>query len=260
MQIAFYETDITQAQWDFLQPMLPAAAQTGRPRTCLRKLINAMLYMAKTGCQWRLLPKEFPPRSTVHGIFRSWRQNGTLASIHNQLRAFARGLQGHRSRPTAAILDSQTVRSAGLAAEAGYDAAKRIKGRKRFLLVDTLGHVLAAWVLPADCPEREGAKTLLEEALGTFGWLRKLWVDGGYSGPDFEEQVRALRSKLEVQVVNRIEGAKGFHALPRRWVVERTFAWIMQHRRLTRDFERLAESVVGWIHIAMIRIMLRRLA
>jgi transposase len=260
MQNACYVTDITDAQWDLIRPLLPPPASTGRTPTCRRWILNAILYLLKTGCQWRLLPKEFPPRSTVHGVFRAWIRSGILAAIQDRLRALDREQQGHRSRPTGAILDSQTVRSAGLCAEAGYDAGKKTKGRKRFLLVDTMGHLLAALVVPADVPERAGAEQLLDQALGTFGWLRKLWVDGGYSGPEFEAHVRGLRPKLEVEVVRRIEGTKGFRVLPRRWVVERTFGWIMQCRRLTRDYERLAESVVGWIQLVMIRIMLRRLA
>jgi putative transposase len=240
--------------------MLPSAARTGRPRTALRTVINAILYVLKTGCQWRALPKEFPPKSTVYGFFQKWRDTGVLSALHDRIRAFSREACGRRSRPTGAILDSQTVRSDGCAAEAGYDAGKKTKGRKRFILVDVEGHLLGIVVLPADVQERAGGKVLLDLALGSLEWLRKLWVDSGYGGEDFAEHARELRPNLEVEVVKRIEGSSGFHVLPRRWVVERTFAWLMKHRRLVRDYEHLPKSVEAWIHTAMIRIMLRRLA
>lgn len=260
MKNASYDTNLTDEQWRSLEPLLPKAKTTGRPRTCLRRVINAILYVVKTGCQWASLPKEFPPKSTVHGIFRSWTREGLLESLHARIRAFARGAVGRRSRPTAAILDSQTVRSAGLAEAAGYDGAKKTKGRKRFLLVDTLGHVLGVAVLPADVPERTGAKELLNEVLASPTWLQRLYVDGGFSGPDFAAHVTELKPSLEVKVVKRSDANAGFKVLPKRWVVERTFGWLMQCRRLARDYERLPETVAAWIHVAMIRIMLRRMA
>ena len=142
----------------------------------------------------------------------------------------------------------------------GYDAGKRIKGRKRYLLVDTLGLVLGAVVTAANVAEREGAQSLLGQALNWLTWLRHLWVDGGYSGPDFAQWVRGLRPKLAVAVVKRCDCARGFKVLPRRWVVERTFGWLMRHRRLVRDYEQTETSAQAWIYIAMIRIQLRRLA
>ena len=260
MKKLIFATDLTDAQGVFLEDMLPKPARTGRPPTNLRTVINAILYIAKSGCHWHLLPKTFPPYKTIFHIFASWAGNGVLAGIHDRLRAFAREREGRRSRPTAAILDSQTVRSAGLATETGYDAGKKTKGRKRFIMVDTLGHILAILVTPADRPEREGAKALLDQALSHHSWLRKLWVDGGYSGEDFAQYVKELRPKLDVEVVKRSDTAQGFEVVPRRWVVERTFGWLMQCRRLARDYERTVQSAVGWIHTAMIRIMLRRLA
>lgn len=260
MQNASFGTDLTDAQWLKLQPLLPNPKRTGRPRTALRRIVNALLYIAKAGCQWRLLPASFPPWRTVYGYFRAWSQSGTLIGIHNRLRAFVREQMGRRSRPTAAILDSQTVRSAGFADESGYDGAKKTKGRKRFLLTDTEGHVLAVAVVPASVPEREGAKGLLDEVLAQPTWLQLLYVDAGFSGPDFAGYVAALKPGLEVEVIKRSDQAQGFEIVPRRWVVERTFGWLMQHRRLVRDYERRAESVVGWIHLVMMRIMLRRLA
>ena len=143
MQNADFATDLSDSQWGFLEPMLPKPAPTGRPRTPLRRIVNALLYLAKSGCQWSLLPKSFPPYKTVYHIFAAWTREGLMAAIHDRLRAYARKQEGRRSRPTAAIIDSQTVRSAGLASEVGYDAGKKTKGRKRFIMVDTLGHILS---------------------------------------------------------------------------------------------------------------------
>jgi transposase len=207
-----------------------------------------------------MLPKGFPPWQTVYSIFRKWSLNHTWEAINARLRAFVREKEGKRSRPTAAILDSQSVKSDGHGGQVGYDAAKKITGRKRHLVVDTLGLVLGVLVTAANIPERAGAQTVLEGVLSWFTWLRRLWVDGGYSGPEFAQWVRGLRPKLEVEVVKRCAKSDGFTVLPRRWIVERTFGWLMRHRRLVRDYERTEKSAEAWIYIAMIRIQLRRLA
>ena len=260
MKIAKYDTDLTDAQWNFLEPLLPKARSRGRPPTDRRRVINAILYMIKSGIQWRLLPANFPPWQTVYHIFRRWTLEHTWEALNARLRAYVRQACGKRCRPTAAILDSQSVKSDSHGGTVGYDAAKRIKGRKRHLLVDTLGLVLGVVVTAASVPEREGAQTLLGRALNWLAWLRLLWVDGGYSGPVFAQWVRGLRPKLEVEVVKRCDDASGFKVLPRRWVVERTFGWLMRHRRLVRDYEQSETSAQAWIYIAMTRIQLRRLA
>ncbi len=239
--------------------MLPKPARTGRPRTPLRRIVDALVYLAKASCPWSLLPGSFPPCKMVFHLFRTWTLKGTMAGIHDRLRAYAGEQAGRRSRPTAAIIDSQTVRSAGLAAEVGYDAAKKTQGRKRFLMVNTVGHFLSLLIAPADRPERDGAEEMIEESLCHHAWLRKLWVDGGFSGEDFAKQVKGLRKVMDVEVVKRADTAKGFKVLPRHWVVERTFGWLTQCRRLVRDYERTIQSATGWIHLAIIRIMLRRL-
>ncbi len=167
---------------------------------------------------------------------------------------------GKRCRPTAAVLDSQTVRSAPHGGLVGYDAGKKTKGRKRFLLVDTLGLILGVAVLPAHTPERAGAQALLAPLFPYFPWLCKLWVDGGYSGAGFADWVREHRPGLAVEVIKRTDDLTGFVVLPQRWIVERTFAWLVQQRRLVRDYERSEASATAWIHMAMIRLMLRRLA
>jgi putative transposase len=260
MNIASYETDLTDAQWDLIQPHLPAAKPTGRPRTPLREVVNAILYFTKAGCHWRLLPKTFPPWKTVYHHFRRWSLDHTLSALHDVLRGLVRKDEGRDVQPTAAILDSQSVKSGAHGGPVGYDAAKKIKGRKRFLLVDTLGLVLGAAVLPADTTERDGAMALLEPLLGTFKRLKKLWVDGGFSGETFANWVKERRPALQVEVVKRTDDLGGFKVLPRRWVVERTFGWLMQNRRLTRDHEETETSATAFIHMALIRLMLRRLA
>ncbi len=260
MKIASYDTDLTDAQWALLQPHLPAAQRRGRPRTPLRSVVDAVLYVAKSGCPWRLLPQSFPPWKTVYHHFRQWCREGLWTALNDRLRARARAALGKRSRPTAAGLDSQTVRSDPHGGAVGYDAAKKTKGRKRFLLVDTLGLILGAAVHPAHMPERAGAQTLLAPVLPHFTWLRRLWVDGGYTGAEFAGWVRERRPKLTVEVVRRRDDLSGFHVLPKRWVVERTFAWLMQHRRLVRDYERSEDSATGWVFVALVRVMLRRLA
>jgi putative transposase len=260
MKIARYATELTDAQWAFLQPMLPPGSKLGRPPTDRRLILNAILYILKGGIQWRLLPAHFPPWKTVYHIFRKWSRDHIWEAINARLRAHARKDEGKRSRPTAAILDSQSVKSDPHGGAVGYDAAKRIKGRKRHILVDTLGLILSVLVTPASTPEREGGMALLSDALGWFTWLRLLWVDGGYSGDEFALSVKELRPKLEVQVVKRSDDASGFEVLPHRWIVERTLAWLMRQRRLVRDYETTQASAQAWIYIAMIRIQLRRLA
>ncbi len=260
MKIAAYPSDLTDAQCDYLEPMLPKASRRGRPPTDRRCIIDAVLYVVKGGIQWRLLPSDFPSWKTVYHIFRQWTLNHTWASLNDALRTCVRATEDKRSRPTAAILDSQSVKSDPHGGNVGYDAAKQIKGRKRHILVDTLGLLLGVFVTPANVTERAGAQGLLRLTLGWFTWLRLLWVDGGYNGDAFAQWAQSLRAKLTVQVVKRSDRTHGFKVLPRRWVVERTFAWLMRHRRLVRDYERTEASAEAWVYIAMIRIQLRRLA
>ena len=260
MKNAIYDSSLTDAQWAYLQPMLAQPAKLGRPPTDRRRILDAILYVAKCGCPWRYLPTDFPPWQTVYHVFRQWTLNHEWAALNDALRTLVRKTHGKRSRPTAAILDSQSVKSDGHGGTVGYDAGKRIKGRKRHLLVDTLGLVLGVAVTPASATERDGAQILLARVLGWFTWLRILWVDGGYTGETFAQWVRARRPKLAVTVVKRSDDTAGFKVLPHRWVVERTFGWLMRQRRLVRDYETTETSAAAWIYIAMIRIQLRRLA
>jgi putative transposase len=260
-----YPTDLSDEQWELLRMVLPAPKapkSRGRPATEMRQVCNALLYHVRAGGAWRLLPKDFGPWETVYGYFRNWRRRGRWQLIHDFLRGEVRVQAGKRVQPTAAILDSQTVRSADQAGERGYDAAKKTKGIKRHILVDTLGLLLAVCVTPADVPEREGARGFLGNALACFRWLRCLFADQGYGGPDFAAWVAKHRKTgtLRLEVVARPEAQRGFSVLFKRWIVERTFGWFMKHRRLVRNYEVKAENAEAWMLIAMIGVMLRRLA
>jgi transposase len=250
---AIYETSLTDAQWADLKPMLSKPAQRGRPPTDRRRILDAILYVVKCGCPWRYLPADFPPWKTVYHVFRQWTLNHQWAALNDALRTLVRRTHDKRRRPTAAILDSQSVKSAGHGGQVGYDPGKRIKGRKRHLLVDTLGLVLGVAVTPASTTERDGAQVLLGRVLGWLTWLRILWVDGGYTGETFAQWVKGLRPKLAVTVVKRSDATVGFKVLPHRWVVERTFGWLMRQRRRVRDYETTETSAEAWIYVAMIR-------
>jgi putative transposase len=257
---AIYDTSLTDAQWDYLLPMLPKPSKRGRPPTDRRRILDAIFYVVKCGVPWRYLPADFPPWKTVCHVSRKWALNHQWAALNDALRILVRKTHDKGSQPTAAILDSQSVKSDGHGGSVGYDAAKRIKGRKRHLQVDTLGLVLGVAVTPASTPERDGAQTVLRQVLGWFTWLRLLWVDGVYTGDAFAQWVKELRPKLVVEAVKRSDDTSGFKVLPHRWVIERTFGWLMRHRRLVGDYENTESSAEAWIFIAMIRIQLRRLA
>ena len=259
MKIADDDTGLALAQWHRLRRFLPAAKKRGRPRTNRHAVLNACLSLLKTGAPWRLLPKNFPPWKTVCPHFRQWGRTGLWARLHDRRRDKVRLAVGKPTQPTACTLDSQTVRASAHGGPVGYDAARKTKGRQRFLLVDTLGLLLGVNVEPADCPERKGARTLLQPVLADYPALPKLWVDGGFTGADFAGWVKARHATLEVEVVKRNSDLKGFTLLPKRWVVERSFGWLMHCRRLVRDHEQTAASATAWIHLAFIRLMLRRL-
>jgi len=255
-----YATDLTDAQWELIKPMLPPARRRGRPRTDLRRVLNALLYVVKAGCPWSLLPRDFPPGKTVYHIFRRWVRDRVWPALNARLRALVRARAGKRSRPTAAILDSQSVKSDPHGGVVGFDGAKRIKGRKRHLLVDTLGLVLGVKVTAANTSERAGARLLLAGVLGWLSWLRLIWADAGYAGPALAQWVRDCRPLLELQIVPRRGGAHRFQATAHRWIVERTFGWLMQNRRLVRDYETSTDSAEAFVYLALIRLQLRRLA
>ena len=219
-------------------------------------MVNAIFYVL--GCAWRLLPHDFPPWQTVYGYFRSWRKAGAWEQINDALRESVRLEAGQQ--PSAAILDSQSVKTTETKGERSYDSNKKVKGRKRHILVDVMGLLLCVLVHKADTQERAGAKQLLQRVKEKgFARLQLIWADGGYDGQPMRDWVFELARWL-LEVVKRSDDTQGFSVLPRRWVVERTFAWLGSYRRLSKDYEQLPESSEAMIYAAMIRLMLRRLA
>ena len=254
-----YPSDLTDTQWNCIKELLPAAKPGGRRRTlCMRAVINAILYVTVTGCQWRMLPKEYPTWQSCYAYFRRFCRDGTWMRLHDQLRAQVRRQAGRHKHPTAGALDSQSVKVAAHPGVRGYDAGKKVTGRKRHILVDTMGLLMAVVITAASVSDAAGAKVLLLSLGGACKKLRRIWVDGAYRGR-LLEWVK-LHCRFLLHPVLRCDDQKGFTVLPRRWVVERTFAWITQCRRLNKDYETLSESSQAMIYIAMIRLMTRRLS
>ena len=259
MNAQLYPTDLTDSQWDIIQDLIPPAKPGGRPRSLeMRQIVNAILYVVVGGIQWRMLPKEYPAWQSVYGYFRDWRNDQRWQRIHDTLRAQVRRQAGRHKQPTAGCLDSQSVKTTSVPGIRGFDKAKLINGRKRHLLVDTLGLLMAVIVTAASVQDRDGARLLLSSLGGTCKKLRLIWVDGGYRGQLLDWV--AERFHFRLRVVLRPEEQKGFAILPRRWVVERTLAWMNNHRRLSKDFEGLTSTSEAMVYIVMIRLMLRRLA
>lgn len=254
-----YRSDLTDEQWHLLAPLLPPPVPAGAARTTdLREVVNAVLYRLHNGCAWHALPHDFPPDGTVRDYFHRWRRDGTWERLNDVLRRQVRLAEGRDAEPSAGILDSQSAKGTRTSGTKGFDAGKKVKGTKRHLLVDALGLLLCVVVHAANIQDRDGAKVLLGKAKGLFPTLRLLWADGGYAGK-LVAWVASVCGWV-LQIVKRSDAAKGWVLLPRRWVVERTFGWLSQCRALARDYDYYPETSEALIHVAMVHLMLRRLA
>lgn len=252
-----YPSDLSDAQWALIEPLLPPLQPAGRPRTVsIREVVNAILYLAKNGCGWRALPHDFPREGTVRGYFHDWSRRGVWQSVHDALRRATRIQAGREPEPSAAIIDSQSVKATRTAGTRGYDAGKKINGTKRHLLVDTLGLLIVIVVHSAAIQDRDGAKLVLPQAADAPR-IELVWADGGYAGQLVEWTRETCGWKLEI--VKRNDDVSGFVVLPRRWVVERTIGWLSGYRRLSKDYEYHARTTESFIHLAMTHLMLQRL-
>jgi len=257
-----YPSDLTDEEWALVEPLIAPAKRGGNRRhVVVREVVNGLMYILSTGCQWRAIAKDLPPRSTLYDYFDLWGWDGTLDRIHDALYGPpSRLARGEPDRRDHRQPERQERGKRGPAIDpTGYDAGKKIKGRKRHILVDTQGLLMHAIVHAADVQDRDGGALLMASLFGGFPFLIKLYADGGYQGPEFQSAVKRILARVNVEIVKRSDQATGFVALPKRWIVERTFAWLGRCRRLAKDWECLNHKALAFLRLASIRLMLRKL-
>ncbi len=260
-----YPSSLTDAMWKVIKPLLPVRdlRKGGSPRKYGDRLVlDSIFYVLRSGCQWRMLPRDLMPFDAAHRWFMAWRRDGTWDRVHDRLRALVRIAAGRDPQPSAAVLDAQSIKSSEGGPDRGFDAGKRTTGRKRHLIVDTLGLLLVVMVTAASVQDRPGGRGILHRLAARFPSIALVWADGGYANSVDNTLLTWAKDKLGLllQIVKRSDDVKGFQVLPRRWVVERTFGWLVRNRRLARDYERLPANSEAMIKVAMIRLMTARLA
>ncbi|MBE9054058.1 IS5 family transposase [Nostocales cyanobacterium LEGE 11386] len=256
-----YPSDLSDAEWAILKPLLPTPKGFGHPvEVDFREILNAIFYVQRTGCQWEMLPHDLPPYTTVYGYFQKWQRKGIWQLLHDQVRHQLRQDLGRDEQSTVASADSQSVKTTGKKGEVyGFDGGKKVKGRKRHIIVDSQGLLIGVLVTEANASERLGAVVVLDEAVEELSKLEVIWVDQGYSGENFAQAVKQVcGEKVRVEVIQR--NSKSFERLPKRWIVERTFGWLNRFRRLSKDYELYTELSEAMIYGSLIRLMLKRMA